>query len=321
MLNRENPFKSLRLNQLPLLEVTTRLKAYKAILQKELKMKGISFDFHIWVSDEWFCPDGVPGFAVPFYLFHPQLMALHKTETGLIEGRSEKEIIKLMRHELGHALDNAFALRKNKERQKIFGSSATPYPKFYNPQKYSRRFVKYLCDGYAQSHPDEDFAETFAYWLDPEKKWQSKKLSPKVMAKLYFMDSLMKNLGVQKLKNSFCPDRIEINRTKLSTYYRDLKKEKNLSLYPSLENEIKSLRRIVPPKTRLRISIKKQKKKWIKQVSSELGVPQYQVNRSVELIIVQKKMDLSIFLKSKMDGFIKKSFLHLNKTNQLHLRL
>ena len=42
----------------------------------------------------------------------------------------------------------------------------------YNPNPWSRDYVRYLhrtgMYHYAQKHPDEDWAETFAVWLDPE---------------------------------------------------------------------------------------------------------------------------------------------------------
>ena len=118
----------LALKELPLFDVEKRLFSYQSQLQKELKARGLHFDFHIWVSDEWFCPDGVPGFAVPFYLFNKKLMKIHKQETGLVEGRTDREILRLMRHELGHAIDNAFGLKKNKQRQLVFGTSKADYP-------------------------------------------------------------------------------------------------------------------------------------------------------------------------------------------------
>ena len=56
-------------------------------------------------------------------------------------------------------------------RGELFGAPATPYPEYYTPKPYSKSFVHHLDHWYAQSHPDEDFAETFAVWLDPESMW------------------------------------------------------------------------------------------------------------------------------------------------------
>jgi hypothetical protein len=225
------------INRLPLDNVDNRLSYYKKKLMAELKLKSIHFDFHLWVSDEWFCPDGVPGFALPFYLFNKKLMAIQKQQMGYIEGSSEKRILMLMRHELGHAIDNAFALRRNKQRQFIFGSSKLAYPDSYSPQKYSTQFVKYLGEGYAQSHPDEDFAETFAYWLDPQKKWQSKKLSKIVKMKLEFMDGLIKSLeGKQPvLRNKFNIDSVYKNKLTLKNYYSQIQKQKKYNAFDKID--------------------------------------------------------------------------------------
>ena len=55
-----------------------------------------------------------------------------------------------------------------RQRREIFGSPSEEYPEFYAPKPYSKSFVLHLDAWYAQSHPDEDFAETFAVWLTPQ---------------------------------------------------------------------------------------------------------------------------------------------------------
>ena len=74
----------------------------------------------------------------------------------------------------GHAIDNAFRLRLRRQRREVFGSPAEPYPEFYTPKPYSKSFVLHLDAWYAQSHPDEDFAETFAVWLTPNSEWRQR---------------------------------------------------------------------------------------------------------------------------------------------------
>ena len=82
--------------------------------------------------------------------------------------------MKILRHEAGHAIDNAYKLRQRRRRQQMFGPSYMQYPEYYTPKPYSKSFVLHLDSWYAQSHPDEDFAETFAVWLTPESDWRAR---------------------------------------------------------------------------------------------------------------------------------------------------
>ncbi len=163
-------------------------------LHRELATKGLKFRPHIWISDDWFCPDGHTGFAIPFYILHPRLIAMMKQSHLTVEGYSPRQRMQILRHETGHALDNAYYLRRNKQRQRIFGLSSTPYPKSYEPQAYSKQYVRHLSPNYAQAHPDEDWAETFAVYLDPDSRWQSRYTSGVVYNKLSCVESLIGTL-------------------------------------------------------------------------------------------------------------------------------
>ncbi len=164
-------------------------------LQAELEARGIRFRPHFWLSDEWFTPDGVAGVAIPFYLAHPRLMKLEEAQMLEVEGGTPEWCLKILRHEAGHALDNAFDLRRRRRRQKLFGPSKTPYPEYYTPKPYSKSFVLHLDSWYAQSHPDEDFAETFAVWLTPDSMWQKRYADWRAMRKLEYMDELMRSIA------------------------------------------------------------------------------------------------------------------------------
>src|SRR5262245_24993098 len=80
-------------------------------LHRELKERGIAFRPHFWLSDEWFCPDGVPGIAIPFYLAHPRLAKLELAQMNEVEGGTREWCMKILRHETGHAIENAYRLR------------------------------------------------------------------------------------------------------------------------------------------------------------------------------------------------------------------
>jgi hypothetical protein len=140
----------------------TELEARIAQLNAELEARGLAFRPHYWLSDEWFTPDGVPGIAIPFYLAHPRLAKLERAEMLEVEGGDPESCMRILRHEAGHAIDNAYRLQRRPTRRRLFGDPNIEYPEYYTPKPYSKSFVQHLDHWYAQSHPDEDFAETFA---------------------------------------------------------------------------------------------------------------------------------------------------------------
>ncbi len=112
-----------------------------------------------------------------------------------VEGGNPDWCLKILRHETGHAIENAYLIRRRRRRQKLFGKSSKAYPEHYTPKPYSKRFVLHLDSWYAQSHPDEDFAETFAVWLDPKSMWRERYAGWPVIRKIEYIDQLMQELG------------------------------------------------------------------------------------------------------------------------------
>ncbi len=165
-----------------------------AELNRELDERHLLFRPHFWLSNEWFTPDGVPGIAIPFYLAHPRLAKLEQAQMLEVEGGTTEWCLRILRHEAGHAIENAYKIRRRKTRQQIFGKSSQRYPMYYSPRPYSRSFVRHLDLWYAQSHPDEDFAETFAVWLTPESLWEERYRGWPVLKKLKYVDGLMREL-------------------------------------------------------------------------------------------------------------------------------
>ena len=164
-------------------------------LDAELSLRSLRFRPHYWLSDDWFTPDEVPGIAVPFYLAHPRLMQLEQSQLLEVEGRTRASGMQILRHEMGHAVDNAYRLQRRPTRRKLFGKSSLPYPEYYTPKPYSKRFVLHLDSWYAQSHPDEDFAETFAVWLNPRSMWAKRYADWPALNKLEYMDKLMREIA------------------------------------------------------------------------------------------------------------------------------
>ncbi len=191
-------------------------------LHRELTARGLRFRPHVWLGEEWFCPDGVPGIAIPFYLAHPRLAQLERAQCLEVEGGTPSWCLAILRHEAGHAIDNAFRLRTWPGRRRTFGGSATPYPDHYAPRPYSRRFVLHLDDWYAQSHPDEDFAETFAVWLDPVSHWRERYRGWPALEKLEYLDGVMADLGRRRplVTTRRTVDALSTLRKTLRAHYR-----------------------------------------------------------------------------------------------------
>jgi hypothetical protein len=193
-----------------------------ADLYAALTRRGIKFRPHVWLSTEWFSPDGVPGIAIPFYLAHPRLTRLERRIKGDAEGSTKSVRRQILRHEAGHALDTAFGLRRRADWRATFGRASRPYPSTYTARPASRRFVQHLGHWYAQSHPTEDFAETFAVWLQPKARWRRDYSAWPAIKKLEYVDELMQEIAGQRpaYADRAAPADIKTNARKLREHYR-----------------------------------------------------------------------------------------------------
>jgi hypothetical protein len=190
-------------------------------LNRELAARELRVEPHVWVSDEWFSPDGVPGIALPFYLLHPRLMRLERKQMLQVEGGTRDACLRILRHEAGHAVQHAFGLQRLRRWRELFGSVAQPYPDHYQPNPASRRYVIHLPYWYAQSHPAEDFAETFAVWLAPGTRWRKRYAGWQALAKLEYVDELMRELAGARppVRSQARVDPAERNLQTLAEYY------------------------------------------------------------------------------------------------------
>jgi hypothetical protein len=170
-------------------------------LYAELERRGLRFRPHAWLAEEWFSPDGVPGVAIPFFVAHPRLRALERHQMGEVEGGSRHWLIRILRHEAGHAIDAAYGLRRRADWRAVFGRSSQPYPRDYAPRPSSQRYVLHLGHWYAQSHPTEDFAETFAVWLQPKARWRRDYAGWPALEKLEYVDRLMGEIAGRRPPN------------------------------------------------------------------------------------------------------------------------
>jgi len=162
-------------------------------LYRELEAKGLGrFRPQCYLTDEWGCPSGEPVIGIPFYLAHPALAELEKQTHDLEDAR---EIMMYLRHEAGHAFTYAYRLHKSPEWKQRFGSFRRPYRDNYRPAPFSRDYVRHLPGWYAQKHPDEDFAETFAVWLTPRSNWRKRYRGWNALEKLRYLDRLARKVG------------------------------------------------------------------------------------------------------------------------------
>ncbi len=164
-------------------------------LYEELESRDIQFRPHFWLSDEWFSPDGVPGIAIPFYLAHPRLARLENRQMLEVEGGTEEWCLKILRHETGHTIDTAYRLHNRRRWRDVFGKYSEPYPEYYSPKPHSKSYVLHLEPWYAQSHPAEDFAETFAVWLKPRSRWRTTYKDWPALKKVEYVDQVMGDIG------------------------------------------------------------------------------------------------------------------------------
>lgn len=316
-----------RLCDLKLTIAGTELEERAQLINAELAARGLLFRPHVWLSTEWFSPDGIPGFAIPFYLAHPRLMELEQRQMHEVEGGTARSCLQLMRHETAHALDNAYSLHRRGDWREVFGRFESDYVTHYQPKPYSKRFVRHLELWYAQSHPAEDFAETFAVWLDPSSRWRTRYRGWPALAKLHYLDELMGDIEGKK-PTTRARDRIEpigeLKKT-LGEYYREKRARYRLALRETYDRDLKRL--FSEPTGGLRerraaTFLRKERSEIRKLVSRWTGEYQYAVDR-VLAEIIQRAEELGLVVTSgashvKRDAMLLVAAQTLNYLNRGH---
>jgi hypothetical protein len=237
----------LRFCDLKLTIANTPLEGRIERLYAELKARGLRFRPHCWLAEEWFSPDGVPGIAIPFYLAHRRLMQLEHRQMLGVEGGTDRWCMQLLRHEAGHALDTAYGLHRRRRWKELFGRFDKPYPKHYAPRPRSRNYVLHLDWWYAQSHPAEDFAETFAVWLPLGDRWKRDYAGWGALRKLCYLDELMTSLRGRRPRNHK-RDQIESlrhNQRTLGEHYAEKRRFYDTEVPEVYEAELRRL--FAPP--------------------------------------------------------------------------
>ena len=313
-----------RMSDLNLSIAGTELEPRIAEINAELDARGIGFHPFYYLSDEWFTPDGVPGIAIPFYLAHPRLAKLELKEMLEVEGGDPETCLKILRHEVGHAIDNAYGLRRRPTRRKLFGDPATEYPEYYTPKPYSKSFVQHLDHWYAQSHPDEDFAETFAVWLDPQSMWATRYAGWPAQRKLEYMDKLMREIARTRPRVSSRRQLDALPRLKktLREHYRKKREHYGLDHPDFYESDLRNLFSDSPQYAKNLSAarfLRRIRKEVRSTVASFTDSYQYTIDQVLEKII-ERCRELNLRLTeseeaTKMDFMI---FLTVQTMNYLH---
>ena len=182
-----------RISELGLEISGTRVERLVDRLYGELSDRRVAFRPPVYLSDQWGCPDGTPLIGVPFYLADERLERIEAEHSGAVEG--DEEAMRYLRHEAGHAINYAFRLHERPDFAEQFGDYALPYVDRYAANPFSRAYVRHILGWYAQKHPDEDFAETFAVWLTPTIDWRTEYFGWDAIRKLEWMDRVMGEIG------------------------------------------------------------------------------------------------------------------------------
>ena len=205
MASPQRPFRESNLYGSPIRDLKlsisdTRLAPVIDEFRAELNERGLTkITPTFYLSTEWGVAFGTVAIGIPFYLARPELTELHDEEVGHIEGFNHADILRYLRHEMGHVLNYAYKLYDDESWVKVFGSITQPYREEYRPQPFSRRFVRHLPGWYAQKHPDEDWAETFAVWMTPKADWRADYAQwPSALAKLELCDRLVATFAVRE---------------------------------------------------------------------------------------------------------------------------
>ncbi len=284
---------NLRMCDLPL-RIEDTLAERTNQLRQELEAAGIRARVHFYLAEEWFTPDGGTAIAIPFYLAHPRLAKLEEAQMLEVEGGEYEWCMRILRHEAGHAIDNAFKLRLRRQRRTIFGSYKKPYPESYTPRPYSKSFVLHLDAWYAQSHPDEDFAETFAVWLTPSSEWRPRYAGWPAAKKLQYMDALMRSVRgrTPRVDNSEEVDPLRRVRKTLRQHYRTKRRHYGVD-YPNFYD--RDLRRLFSeaPEFASNITaaqfIRRIRRQTRRIVADWTGIYQYTIDQVIEDMIARSR--------------------------------
>jgi len=271
-------------------------------LYRELEQKKIAkFRPGVYLTDEWGCPSGEPVIGIPFYLARADLGQIEKENNDL---ESDREVMMYLRHEAGHAFNYAYRLHQTAEWKQLFGPYRRPYRENYRPVLFSKDYVRYLPGWYAQKHPDEDFAETFAVWMTPRSGWRKKYRGWGAMAKLQYMDRIARELGQadpQRKRGS--PDiTVADMEMTVAEFYRnsteqipmlEVTQDSDLAIIFNASKKRKASASVGP-------FLQKNRKVLVDQISSWTAMPRPQVRRLMESV-EKRSSEMGLLIDTKRE--------------------
>ncbi len=273
---------------------STPLEGMIEQLHREMAARNIRLKPHCWLSDEWFSPDGIPGIAIPFYLAHPRLIRLERHQMLDVEGGTKAWCMKILRHEAGHTMDTAFGFHRRKRYREVFGRYSDPYPEFYRPKPRSKNFVQHLEPWYSQSHPAEDFAETFAVWLTPGQRWRTDYAGWKAIKKLEFVDEVMAEIAgaAPKVKSRRKLDPVDRMKKTLREHYSQRHQRYNINYTTSFDDDLARL--FLPPDSgeprKAHTYLQKHRNQICDTISNWTGEYRYNINQVLREMIDRCRM-------------------------------
>ncbi len=284
----------------------TELESRIGTFHRELDEKGIVLKPVCYLGDEWFCPEGASSIAIPFYLAHPRLKKLEERMMMEVEGGTESWCMCLLRHEMGHVFNHAYLLSKERGWQKMFGPPSLEYSESFRARPYSKRFVRHLEGWYAQSHPEEDFAETVAIWLTPGLDWRQQYRGWKALDKLHYVDEL---LGKLAGKPPLVVSRAKMSqasrlRSRLEVYYKRRRRLYAQDFPDFFDGDLRKLfaeKSAASDGERAATFLKRSRKAVLNAVSAWTGEPKFTIDRLLRAL-TQRCAELDLRLRSNSAG-------------------
>ena len=260
-------------------------------MQDELARAGLVFRPYVWLSTDWFTPEGTTGFAVPFYLAHRRLVRLEHAQMFEAEGSTLDTCMKLLRHEAAHAFDNAYRLHRRRDWRATFGRYSAPYRSAYQARPSSKHHVQHLAGFYAQSHPAEDFAESFAVWLTPQSRWRQVYEGWPALRKMERLDTMLRDVGdlPQFVRSNDRPESLPRQRITLREYYR--RKQAAYAALPwRFDRELQLLfasSASAPRREQAATFLQRERPSLRGRVSALTGQPRYVVEQALQAMLTR----------------------------------
>ena len=272
-------------------------------LYRELEQKKIlKFRPGVYLTDEWGCPSGEPVIGIPFYLARADVAQVERDNNDL---ESDREVMMYLRHEAGHAFNYAYRLHRTPEWKQMFGPYRRPYRESYRPVLFSKDYVRYLPGWYAQKHPDEDFAETFAVWMTPRSNWRKKYRGWGALAKLQYMDRIAREVGnADPARKRGTPD-ITVNEMEVTVgeFYRHSSEQIPL-LEVTQDGDLAAIFK-ASKKSRTALPaasfLQKNRKALVDQIASWTAMPRPQVRRLMESI-EKRSAELGLLVETRKEA-------------------